>query len=275
MALEATKGRKDIVNSGYYRVFKETDDDEEAMQIAGLCSRIQACVISNGCVLDGQIIPSKEYNANEPRHGCTSDVLDDDTVGHFAKFRLLKKHCVEVNNKTATELDYLVITMDSVEIYEIKDGDNFDTKKSQGEIKCLNIVRDYFVRRYPAKSVNTRIVLWNALDMKRTSVKAKEMMDTGTLLTGVAFCEKYDIDYDKISEARMKHGGGNRKYFWSEVQNMMSCNASLLKEFLERNKEKLHDVLSEFMHDNEDWTKAQFASFMKNNKEWVRDQLEE
>lgn len=166
MSLSNSKGRADIKNSGYFRVFAEDDEDDVAVKLAHIISKVQACVISNGCVLDGHIIPSPEYNKNNVQKKCTSSTVSWDNMnGHYSKFKILRKDCDLITGKDAIEIDYLVVNDDTVIIYEIKDGDNFDTKKSKGEYDCLLTLQSYFMSKFPMKKVDIHIVMWNTKDL--------------------------------------------------------------------------------------------------------------
>jgi hypothetical protein len=138
------KGRKDIENSGYYRALASSDHDEIAFELASILSAVQSKVISNGTMLDGKIIPDPQFNNNIVRCKVKSTSIDpSDCNGHYAHLEVMKEDCCTIKKK-CIQVDYTTITDDEVCIYEIKDGDNFDTKKSEGEVESLSKVKDYF-----------------------------------------------------------------------------------------------------------------------------------
>lgn len=225
MALKNSKGRKDILNSGYYRVFAELDKDPIALQLANLISKVQACVITKGSELDGKYLISSTYNPNNVILKKTS-AEEDIPNGHYSKFKISKKQWAQVSGKQAMELDYVVITEDTVDIYEVKDGDNFDTKKSKSEIDGLVIAQEYFEDRFPEKDVKFYVVLWNAKDIKLTSFKVSGL-EEGILITGKEFCEKTGCKFNEINEARKEHCQENKEWLLDQIQEIINnCNAN-------------------------------------------------
>lgn len=215
--LRTRKGRKDIENSGYYRCFAVCQDDTLALDFAAMMSEIQAMVICNGNDLDGRIIPNPIFNPNHVVLKATSSKLDfENSIGHYSKFRLLKADCPTVEKKKAIELDYLIITEDEINIFEIKDGDNFDTKKSAGEIASLQIVADFFKGKAPHKTVTYHVVMWNATDIKKTSFKVKGL-PKDCLLTGKQFCMMANCDFNKIAEHRIELAKEKRDWAISKM----------------------------------------------------------
>lgn len=220
MSLCKSIGRKDAKTSGYYRVFAEQEDDDTAEKIASVMSKIQACVISNGCLLDSKIIPSSKYNPNDVRLKKTSSSFDKST-GHYAKFKVFKKDFAAITGKNAIEIDYVVIDDSKVSIFEIKDGDNFDTKKSKSEYDSLSLCKRYFQEIYPKKDVSIHIVLWNAKKVEKTSIKIKDLPED-VVMTGRQFSALYDISYEKINKERNKNGAENKKCLKEELENIIN-----------------------------------------------------
>ena len=211
------KGRADIENSGYYRCFALNQNDSLVKDIAAMLSEIQAMVICNGNNLDGDIIPNALFNSNNVKQKATSSSIDvANTCGHFSKFKVLKTDCAEIEKKKAIELDYLILSEDKIEIFEIKDGDNFDTKKSEGEINSLTKVAEFFKDKNPNKAVSYHVVMWNATDIKKTSFKVKDLPED-CLLTGKQFCKIANCDFDKISQHRRDLAKEKREWALTQV----------------------------------------------------------
>lgn len=216
-ARKTRKGRADIENSGYYRCFALNQNDSLVKDIAAMLSEIQAMVICNGNNLDGDIIPNALFNSNNVKQKATSSSIDvTNTCGHFSKFKLLKTDCAKIEKKKAIELDYLILSDDKIEIFEIKDGDNFDTKKSEGEINSLKIVAEFFTEKTPDKTVTYHVVMWNATDIKKTSFKVKDLPED-CLLTGKQFCKIANCDFDKISQHRRDLAKEKREWALTQV----------------------------------------------------------
>lgn len=198
------KGRKDIENSGYYRAYASQEKDVVALEMAKMLSESQATVISNGNMLDSKIIPDPTFNPNNVKRKVKSTNLDpNNCIGHYAHFELMQGDCKgKTTKKKCIQIDYVSITDKEVKICEIKDGDNFDTKKSEGEVESLLIAQDFFKALFPDKKVTIHVVLWNAKDITKVSFKAKGIPDN-FLVRGRDFCEEFNIDWDAIATYRM------------------------------------------------------------------------
>jgi hypothetical protein len=95
----------------------------------------------------------------------------------------------------------MTIDEEEAHVYEVKDGDNFDTKKSEGELESLLKVQQYLQSFLPNKKVYVHIVLWNAKDVKQVSFKARNI-PANFIVLGTEFCEKYGIDWNAIRDYR-------------------------------------------------------------------------
>lgn len=196
------KGRKDIENSGYYRALASRDHDTDALELATILSENQAIVISNGNMLDGKIIPNPDFNPNHVKRKVkTTNMNTDDCNGHYAHLEVMKYNCPTIK-KGCIQIDYITITDDEVCIYEIKDGDNFDTKKSEGEVESLLKVKGFFEKFLPNRAVHCHVVLWNATDLSKASFKAKDI-PSDFMMLGIDFCKKNNIDWNAIKAYRM------------------------------------------------------------------------
>lgn len=222
MSLSKAKGRKNLSTSGYYRLFAEDDEDETAISLAELCTKIHACVISKGNELDGYYLTNEEFNPNNViiKMSSSSGLLSN---GHYSKFVVEKGDFLGIpKGQKSIEIDYLVISEDAIEIYEIKDGDNFDTKKSQGEIDSLTAAKQYFEEIFPEKHVSYKIVFWNAQDVKSISFKVNNLSPE-TLITGEMFCEKIGCNFTKINQHRKQHSKDNKEWFFEQIHTILTA----------------------------------------------------
>jgi hypothetical protein len=207
------------VNSGYYRCFATKKDDALAFQIAEIVSDIHATTISNGNYLDSVILTSPQFNPNKVvKKANSSNIKYDDCIGHYSKFAILKKDCDKIK-KTRIETDYVVITEHKVSIYEVKDGDTFDTKKSEGEIESLKIAAGFFQNTFPEKSILYHVVMWNATDIKKTSFKSQDKPDT-CLMTGKEFCNVVGCDFDAISSHRREKAQNHKDWMIEQMDKL-------------------------------------------------------
>ena len=114
-------GRRD---GGYTRLFGIAD-------LGALMSKIHATTISGGCQLENMIwerVPNKIDNLDDfIEHQISHDELD--TVFVASKQQVKKCRWFD----TELEPDFMVIKSFKIYAIEVKDGDTFDTKKSQGE----------------------------------------------------------------------------------------------------------------------------------------------
>lgn len=201
--ISSRKGRADLENSGYFRLFAETPDDPVALKLAEVFSKVQAAVICNGNLLDEQIIPHPKFNSHNVIKGG-----DGKLPGHYSK--------VKIGN---TVIDYLMVTDTDVHIFEIKDGDNFDTKKSKGELDTLTKMQDYFRVMHFEKEVHYHVVFWNTNDKKTVSFKAP--VDPGVILTGREFCQLIQVDFDKMNEERRGAAAQNKAWVLDQFSNFL------------------------------------------------------
>jgi hypothetical protein len=132
----------------------------------------------------------------------------------------MKEDCPTIMKK-CIQLDYTTITDNEVCVYEIKDGDNFDTKKSEGEVESLSKVKTFFETRFPDKKVKTHVVLWNAKDVAKTSFKAKGIPDD-FIMRGIDFCKTNNIDWDAIQAYRMSLAEENKNYLIARLEEVLS-----------------------------------------------------
>ena len=128
----------------------------------------------------------------------------------------LKKYGIELTNKNKIELDGVWIVDGIIYIIEIKDGSDFDTKKSDGEIKTFKLVESLF----EGYDFQINIVLWNLKDISNNSVKSLEAKKYIT--NGKTFSETVGLDFDKINIERKKDQEENKKWILETIQNYKS-----------------------------------------------------
>lgn len=217
MLIKNSCGRKDPRASGYFDIFAENDDDPLALKVSALISKIQATSIRNGIDLE-RLLTDKAFNPNKIFFKCSSHDKNLET-GHYSKFRIHKEHFPKIKQKQYTEIDDITIEEDKMTIFEIKNGDNFDTKKSEAEIQCLSLACEYFKTLSTTKQIRFHIVLWNCKNLKTASIKADNIPEN-CIMTGAEFCEKYNIDYKAICKKRRDDAKDNKKYLLSELSKL-------------------------------------------------------
>ena len=226
-----------IEDSGYYRL---TGDKLLAL----LLQKSQSTVITNGIELEHYIkryciykVYETEYTNISPKTGNVIKTLTKiegstptiDTIFEkyndgencfFPKIKIskeeLNKYGIKLTNKNNIELDGVWIVDGIIYITEIKDGSDFYTKKSDGEIKTFKLLEKLF----KGYDFQINIVLWNLKDITNNSVKSLEAKKYIT--TGKIFSEDVGLDFNKINIERKKDQEENTKYILETIQNYMS-----------------------------------------------------
>jgi hypothetical protein len=221
MSLKTAKGRLNPIESSYYRIFAENADDSLAVALSDLMSKIHSVSISSGNRLDSIYIPSPEFNRNKVITKQKSSKVDwDNCIGHYSKFQVSKADCPNITNKSHSEIDYLTITDTEVHLFEVKDGDNFDTKKSQGEKHSLEVLKQFFQAKFPEKKIHIRLVFWNSNDVTKHGLKTADI-DPEMIITGKTFCEIIDCDYDGINKSRREYAKENKECVWEKFEQIV------------------------------------------------------
>jgi hypothetical protein len=223
MAFSSIHGRCDPKESAYYRLFAESDSDCFAEELGMILSKCHACTISNGSKLDSELIPSPEFNANTVQTKCSSKQADWNTIrGHFSKFRVQKDDLPHMQNKKAMEIDYLMIDNGAVHIFEIKDGDNFDTKKSKGEVQSLLMLKTFFQDKMPSHTVHVHMVFWNCKDIPKHALKTT--LGECNMMNGEEFSHLVNCNYTAINEARRMNAKVNKAELVQALKKLLDIN---------------------------------------------------
>lgn len=202
MLISNTKeGRRD---GSYTRLFGNED-------LGALISRVHSASISSGNELE-KLIESM------------AETIDD--LDLFLKEKKLKKGTYLVTKKTIKksilksnqEPDFLIIKIEDnhCKIIELKDGDNFDTKKAKGERDNLINFQNNISNKIP---YTTSIYICSFNQKNKDLIKAgmKNKFSMNEIMTGKEFCQLLNIDYDKILEKRKNDQRENIQFFLSEI----------------------------------------------------------
>lgn len=222
-----------IKDSGYYRV-----SGNEI--IAEILQRFQSTVISGGNELEVFIEKYSKYKVCKVKETRVSEktgkllknpIKLKDTIptfedviynyfenvnSYFPKIRIskeaLKKHIdYDLKSKKHIEVDGIWVKNGKIIITEYKDGYALDTKKSDGEIKMLKILEEFFQNF----DVRLYLVLWNLDNIKNHSIKSAEADEY--VITGRDFSKVVNLDFDLINECRKPDQKFNQKYFITTV----------------------------------------------------------
>jgi hypothetical protein len=181
MKIENTKpGRKD---GDYTRLF----DNE---QLGASISRVHSASISSGIELEGLILEKSDLflvqTAEEMEKLLTNGEKYD------KKTYLIPKKVVKNSPKFKFkhEPDYLILKKETKKLYitELKDGDNFDTKKSAGEAESLRQFKNHISENVPYKTL-ILVFCFNQTDNKKIIQGFKSKIKPEEAFTGKEFCE--------------------------------------------------------------------------------------
>jgi len=166
-----------VEQSGYYRLTGNK-------KLAYLARRMHATVISNGSELERMICEEAQENGITVAEGnrCKDFLYyltsKNNELVYFDKLNVSKEALesagVALESKNKITVDGVWIRPDkSVLVCEYKDGDGFDTKKSDAEIKSLQKIVAWMTH-VGAQNLKAIMVLWNCYDLGVSSVKSKE-----------------------------------------------------------------------------------------------------
>ncbi len=204
MLIEKTKpGRKD---GGYTRLF----GDEE---LGALISRVHSASISAGTELE-KIIISKVRKINN-----ATDLFEKKISEGI--FLIDKKQIKKSFLQGKQEPDFLIVKIKEEECYiiELKDGDNFDTKKSQGEIVNLKAYAHHISSKIAFKT-SIHVCFFNQNNKEKIVSGFKGNITKEQAMTGEEFCNLLAIDYKAIISAREKDQQENINFFIKELKKI-------------------------------------------------------
>lgn len=222
MKMRNAKGRSK--GSGYGRLF----NDE---RLGELFSKAQSTVISNGTELE-RILLSKTHNISdleffisEIESGVTKIYIDGTYV---CTKKVLQKSKYAIKGIEPDLLIFIVQKKRICKVIELKDGDSFDTKKSDAEQQHLEEFSKEFGCQVPF-TTEYYICSFNQLDKDVIYTGFKKKFEMEHIMTGRELCDLLDIDYDEIIQDRKADAEDNKKYFIKELFNIPSM-VSLIKE---------------------------------------------
>lgn len=93
-------------------------------------------------------------------------------------------------------------------VVEMKDGDDFDTKKSNAELETLTACKDFIENNF---EINTDYALccFNQKSRQNIVRGLKNRFDEAHVMAGNEFCELVDIEYEAIINERKSDAADN------------------------------------------------------------------
>ena len=196
--------------SGYFRLLQHKP-------LALLMQKIQSCVIANGNELEEKI-----YNHSFAATKFRNEKLHEFDLGGTSDAFVIQMKVPTPNDpkKKNIAVDCMIIQEDKIYVIEVKDGCNFDTKKSSGEVESLEkactIVSSLDPRQ---RQCIPKIVFWNAKDLSEVSFKSKDAHDM--LMLGSEFSSKFGIDFDQINAERGADAAKNLVYIKQQINEII------------------------------------------------------
>ena len=216
---DSKPGRRD---GSYTRLFDNPD-------IGAMLSQIHATSIRAGTELENII--QKYAKENENIIPDLDAFLRLSNSNNFEGVFLADKKVIRKSRTSgaSTQPDYLVFDhRDGTRqcyVVELKDGDVFDTKKTDGEVDALNHFMQEIARRIQY-SVGIRVCSFNQTDKDAIANGFKNRVDTSEVWTGQEFCELLGIDYEAILDERKAHAQSNQKWLVDSIMDIPALAAN-------------------------------------------------
>ncbi|NWJ96537.1 MAG: hypothetical protein HXX20_12210 [Chloroflexi bacterium] len=213
-------GRKDEL-SGYARVFGHPE-------LGLLFSKTQACVISAGTELE-KILVSKS-----PHSLKYNDFVERiPNLSKLSQPLLLLYDLPTIEKKKG---DFLIVWPSKANgiVVEIKEGDTFDTKKSDGEKESLGFLAQHYSRILGIK-VSYALSSFYVSTREQIKIGTKSRFDNEHALTGRELCSMIEVNYAEIVEARKADEKDNLNYFLDKMLDMPDIRKMIEAKLSTRN----------------------------------------
>ncbi|HAE85694.1 MAG TPA: restriction endonuclease [Anaerolineaceae bacterium] len=206
---DAKGRRKNQSPSGYSRLFGN-------VALGNLLSKVHAAVISSGNELE-RLILERCQRINDFDNFVTD--LDNRSPGIF----VATKRQIKKSKKVETRFEPDLLAFDLVHricyVIEVKDGDQFDTKKSEGERNTLHSFTSDVASVLPF-SFKIYMCSFNAPSKEAIYHGLKHKFPLDELMTGKELCDLLGIDYDEILDIRKQDQEDNIDYFVESLKNI-------------------------------------------------------
>ena len=225
---------------GYERLVGDKD-------MASIFTKAQSTVITNGTELE-KIISERSNTITDL--DAFIDKCDDGTITDGA-YLCTKKIVKASSYKLAGhEPDFLAFTINKAKnlcyVVELKDGDSFDTKKSQAEKEMLEIFVNHLAPKIPFRT-KSYICCFNQSDKDKIVAGFKNVFTKNEVMTGKEFCDILGIDYDAIVKTRRDDTTDNFRYVVEKMFEIKKVRSQFSQ------KHRLHIPENEF-YDTDDIT---------------------
>lgn len=201
---DAAMKKKHKTSGSYGRLF----DDEK---IGLVMSDVQSTAIRNGNELEKLI----ERYSNPLTNSDTCNLINEIKSGTIQnRTYLLSKDsyrgtAIAIPNY---EPDYIVVRVNDanvkIVVVEMKDGDDFDTKKSNAELETLTACKDFIENNFEI-STDYALCCFNQKSRQNIVRGLKNRFDEAHVMAGNEFCELVGIEYEAIINERKSDAADN------------------------------------------------------------------
>ena len=201
---DAAMKKKHKTSGSYGRLF----DDEK---IGLVMSDVQSTAIRNGNELEKLIERYSNPLTNSDTFNLINEIksktIQDGT--YLLSKDSYRGTAIAIPNH---EPDYIVVQANDMNIkivvVEMKDGDDFDTKKSNGELETLTTCKD-FIENHFEISTDYALCCFNQKSRQNIVRGLKNRFDEAHVMTGNEFCELVGIEYEAIINERKSDAADN------------------------------------------------------------------
>lgn len=127
--------------------------------------------------------------------------------------------------------DLIILSPKCVEgiVVEMKDGDTFDTKKSDGELQTLKFLSEHYSNDLGVK-LTFAFSCFYVSNKQQIVTGSKSRFTSEQVLTGRDLCELIGVNYDEVVQERRIDGEYNLNYFLASLLQIEDVKASLVKK---------------------------------------------
>lgn len=218
--IQNAKGRRESQSpSGYTRLFG-------IEELGNLISRLQSAVISSGTELEKLIWERVQQIDDIDQF--IRETQNSHKKGIWVAIKKQIKKSKIISSRY--EPDFLVFDLDSRTCYiiEVKDGDQFDTKKAGGEHATLYAFMNDVAQVLPF-ATKIYICSFNAKIKKEVYDGLKHKFSMQEVLTGRELCVLMNIDYSEIIKIRTNDQQNNLDYFTNALLKIESIKSMFIK----------------------------------------------
>lgn len=155
------------------------------------------------------------------------------TGRHVLTKQMIKRHLKAIIGSTK-EPDFVVFVPQERKSYavELKDGDQFDTKKAAGEVANIKTfaraLHGYLLEKRLDYVVDIRFCFFNQNDRTAIVDGMKREINVAQAMTGADFCRLIGADYKAIVAERQADAADNLEYFCSRLCDMLDIRKILI-----------------------------------------------